>query len=128
MKPRDVFIVVWIVVQMALPFSYYLRSERAERYDERWSWRMFSDVRMVRCTAEFSVDGRDVNLSQEFHMAWDSLLKRARPQVVDAVTERLCTANPGKPVTMRLHCREPDGSRNVLDAGQDDRCGGLDGP
>lgn len=124
MRPRDAFIVAWVAAQMALPMSYYLRSERVERYDERFSWRMFSDIRMVKCKAEFAANGEPVQLSREFHVAWDSLVQRGRPQVMAAVTERLCSTRPGKRITLKMRCREPDASEVDLSTGDDDLCEG----
>ena len=122
MKPRDAFIVAWVCLQMALPLSYYFRTEKVERYDERFAWRMFSDVRMVKCKAEFFADGEPVTLSREFHMAWDSLIQRGRPQVMQAVTDRLCSTREGSEITLKMRCREPDRSVVVVSSGQDDLC------
>ncbi|MCO4745104.1 MAG: hypothetical protein KC912_09965 [Proteobacteria bacterium] len=122
MTPRNAFIVGWIVFQMAAPASYYLRTDRAERYDERFAWRMFSDVRMLRCQAEYRVDDDPVKLTQHFHTAWGSLLQRGRTQVVDGVGQRLCDDHPNSTVKLKLTCREPDRSIHVISDGLGDVC------
>ena len=130
---RNAIILTFLVTQMLFPFVYYVPGGRDSarlpgvspeiaEYDERFAWRMFSDIRMVRCQATYAVDGRTVELSQEFHSAWGSLLSRGRPDVVRRVGERLCER--GEPVTLVLVCRHPDKSIRTLSSGSVDICGG----
>ena len=53
------WIALFLVVQMAVPASYYLRKDR---HDERFSWRMFSTMRMAKCDPEVNVGGARVAL------------------------------------------------------------------
>lgn len=122
MRRRDIFIVVWVMGQILLPASYYLRTEREARYDERFAWRMFSDIRMLSCKAEFRRGGAEVSLSSEFHTAWSSLLKRGRMSVVDSVGTTLCERYPDEPVSLKMSCREPDKSVYVVSTGDTDLC------
>ncbi len=119
MDRRVVFIGLFLIVQLALPLSYYLGDDR---YDERFAWRMFSDVRMVRCRADYRIGGAPVRLLERFHVAWQTLVERGRRPVVDAVARRLCRDAGGAPVTLRLECREFDGSTRVLEDGARNLC------
>ena len=134
---RNAFIIGWIGTQMLLPLAYYVPGGRepsqlpgvdplTARFDERWAWRMFSDVRMLKCKAEYARAGRTIDLEREVHMAWGSLLPRGRPDVLDDVAERLCEA--GGPVTLKMVCRNPDGTFVTVSPGAEDVCGAFDGP
>jgi hypothetical protein len=105
---------------MLLPLSYY--TLRQDKYDERFSWRMFSDVRMLKCRASYTRGGDAVTLSQEFHMAWNTLVQRGRSDVLDAVSRELCQNARGKPVQLRLQCREADGTMNSVLDGKTNVC------
>ncbi|GEM_PF-1046314 len=128
---RDAFIATWLIVQIVLPLSYYVRAAtvptegegRADLYDERFTWRMFSPVRMLRCTPEYLVNGEGpVSLERHVHSAWISLLKRGRMDVVEAVSGYLC-AQPGtESVRLELRCREADGSRVTIVHGAREWC------
>jgi hypothetical protein len=52
---RNLFIVGWVGLQVALPLSYYLGDDR---FDERFAWRMFSPVRLSECRVKL-VDRTD---------------------------------------------------------------------
>lgn len=114
--------VAFLVLQLLLPLTYY--TVREDRFDERFSWRMFSDVRMVKCQAGFNRGGTGVTMSQEFHMAWNTLVQRGRGDVIDAVGQELCEGARGKPVKVRLECRMADGSKQLLEDGTRDLCSG----
>jgi len=90
-KWRNVFIIGWIGLQVALPLSYYLGDDR---FDERFAWRMFSPVRLSECRVKL-VDRTDgaanaVRPSAELHEVWSNLLSRARASVVRAYAKRWC--------------------------------------
>jgi hypothetical protein len=129
MKPpaRDVFLVVYLLLQVALPARYYLRVATAPAdavgvgYDERFAWRMFSPIRMLRCDTDYRAGGEEVKLSAEVHSAWTTLLQRGRPDVVDAVSAQLCEKHGG-PVTLKMRCRELGGGVVTVHDGSADVC------
>ena len=117
---RDTFIGIYLVVQVLLPLSYY--TVRESPYDARFSGRMFSDVRMLRCTASYTRDGAAVKLSQEFHMAWNTLVQRGRSDVIAAVSQEICGRAGQRTVRLELECREADGTRSLIFDGTEDIC------
>ena len=127
MDLRTPFIALFLLGQLIFPITYYLDADDAwERYDERFAWRMFSPIRMVRCDASFTVAGKQRPLMSHYHATWSTLSKRGRPDVLDGLVEHMC--EQGEPVTLRLRCREADGEQRVLEDGQEDLClrdGGL---
>lgn len=128
MDRRSIFIVVWIALQVAFPLSYYVGQQtRYDAYDERWAWRMFSPIRMVRCQSEFRVGGDAAPLGSIYHATWSTLAARGRPDVLRAIGDDLCRRNPGQGVTLTLVCREADGTRVQLEDGADDLCQGGGG-
>ncbi|MGE0548390.1 MAG: hypothetical protein AB7O24_25305 [Kofleriaceae bacterium] len=106
---RGRFIAVFFTAQLLLPLHYYL--VRSDKHDERFAWRMFSPMRMTTCTASLQIDGQPARLDAQFHEAWVSLVARGRGSVIDAIGQRLCERNPGKPVELIVNCnyidREP---------------------
>lgn len=122
MTRRNVFLVVYLLLQVALPLHYYLARQHhpLRVYDERFAWRMFSPERMVRCQAEFFRDGKEIKLSQEFHSTWISLSKRGRPDVVDRMAQQLCKKQGV--ITLDMSCREADGRKVTIESGQRDLC------
>lgn len=142
-RPRlvvSVFIALWLVAQVLLPFSYYLRSDF---WDERFAWRMFSDVSVLsgRCSVTVTemVEGsgatgsartaRVVPLDRTIHPAWTAHLRVGRQLVVERLLESRCRRDPlvGE-VRYRRACptdlaeRAPD-----LEARLDCRTGAIDG-
>ena len=88
---RNLFIVGWVGLQVALPLSYYLGDDR---FDERFAWRMFSPVRLSECRVKL-VDRTDgaatiIRPNAELHEVWGNLLSRARSPVVHAYAKRWC--------------------------------------
>jgi len=123
-RARNTFLAIFLTSQIALPLRYYLRAEApGSTYDERFAWRMFSPVRMIRCKAVYEHDGAPVELSEEIHSAWGTLLQRGRPHVVDAVSRHLCREK-GPTLTLELTCRELGDKRVQLEAGHIDLCTG----
>ena len=105
------FIVAFILLQLILPLQYYLG--RLDSHDERFAWRMFSPMRMVKCEVSMTVDGQPVPLTREFHQAWTEVAQRGRRVVVEQMGARLCKKNKSKPVIARLACK-PITSRHSL--------------
>ncbi|MCA9600519.1 MAG: hypothetical protein R3A78_08735 [Polyangiales bacterium] len=106
----NAFIAVVLALQVLVPLRYYVGSDP---YDERFSWRMFSTVRVARCsseTLETSATGeRTVNLSNSIHEAWIANLRRNRDRVARAVLRRRCDAEGVSSVRIHNRCTGPDG-------------------
>jgi hypothetical protein len=97
---------LYLLLQLAAPLDYYLSDD--DPSDERFSWRMFSAVHMMRCDLELRPgDGAPVDLESRFHGAWIELAQRGRRSVIEAMGRRVC--EQGQPVALRLHCRQLDG-------------------
>jgi hypothetical protein len=86
-----------VLVQVAVPASYYFRDDPD---DERFAWRMFSAVRLKRCTIEAyeSEDARGeslkrTDLARAVHASWQRSLERGRRPVI----ERFLAARCGRP-------------------------------
>jgi hypothetical protein len=81
-----------VAVQVAIPASYYLRSSDLE--DERFAWRMFSDVRLMRCRVRASVLGphgrTDLSLGRTLHSSWIHGLERGRRRVIERYLSSRC--------------------------------------
>lgn len=112
-----VLFVLYAGIMIALPLRYYLGDDP---YDERFAWRMFSDVRVAHCQtnveAHASADAPAVRIpyARSFHAAWPILAKRNRPAVVESMAGRLCEATEA-PHRVRFitRCRRP--GRDVED-------------
>jgi hypothetical protein len=82
-----------VALQVAIPMSYYLRSSDLD--DERFAWRMFSDVRVKRCRVRaFEVGERgrraEIVLGQTLHSSWIHSLERGRRRVVARFLDSRC--------------------------------------
>jgi hypothetical protein len=95
-------ILVVVLAQLVLPLHYYVF--RRDPHDERFAWRMFSPMRMAKCTPKVALDDQPLALGKEFHEAWIELAKRGRFVVIERMAERLCAKYPGKAVTIRIDC------------------------
>jgi len=112
---QNAFIAVFLGYQLVAPLDYYLGEQG---YDERFSWRMFSNVRMHECTLTLSdsvesggaVSEREIDAQRELHVAWFNILNRYRPAVVEKFLASRCE----KPdVTMAValrRCTDTDGT------------------
>ena len=100
-----------VLVQLAIPASYYWRGGSAD--DERFAWRMFSDVRFRRCEVhalELDAAGeRPLQLERALHASWIGLLRRGRPAVIEAFLRQRCASQRLRAVSLRRACREVDG-------------------
>ncbi|MCB9538904.1 MAG: hypothetical protein H6704_21940 [Myxococcales bacterium] len=110
---RNALIAGFVALQIALPLSYYLGDDP---YDERFAWRMFSPVRLARCTLQAfdETDGvrRPMRLGEDLHVVWINLMKRARRQVIDHWAFDWCAeqrAAGREPVLrVQLTCASPE--------------------
>ena len=110
-------ILVFVTSQLLLPLHYYINHR--DDHDERFAWRMFSPMRMTRCTVDITRDGNPVPLSQEFHEAWFDLAKRGRLRVLEEMGAHLCQQKRDSVVRILLHCKYIDREEPV-------RIGGFD--
>jgi hypothetical protein len=100
------FIAVFFVGQLLLPLHYYVL--RRDPHDERFAWRMFSPMRLARCTPAFLLDGKPLELAAEFHEAWIELAERGRFVVVEAMAAHVCDRNPKARLVVSLDCTYVD--------------------
>lgn len=102
---------VWALAMIAIPLRYYVGEDR---YDERFSWRMFSAVRVARCQVRVSEvrDGseRPIPLMEVLPAPWAALLERNRSAVIDGFLRWRCETREGvREVRFRNECRDPAG-------------------
>lgn len=99
-----------------MPLRYYAGGRGL---DERFSWRMFSSVRMLDCNVDIDehfedfgeVRQRDVNLKKEVQVAWIGLLERGRDLVIEKLMRRRCDEEGVVKVDYSLACVAPDGAK-----------------
>ena len=99
---RGRFIAVFLALQLAIPLRYYFRHR--DPHDERFAWRMFSPMRMSKCTAQVTKDDVPMNLGTEFHEAWTDLVERGRFIVIEAMGAELCSRYPKAAIRVSLEC------------------------
>ncbi len=106
---RNGLILAFLVLQLALPASYYLAGDTL---DERFAWRMFSPVRTVSCQVTLYDDSsgtpRRLQLLRETHVAWKRLLERGRRHILQGFARHWCAQVPGRRLTADVECRTPD--------------------
>jgi len=112
------FILAFLAIQLLLPLQYYF--VRHDPHDERFAWRMFSPMRMARCSTRFSVESQPVAVGTEFHEAWIEIAGRGRYAVLEGMAEKLCKEHPGKPVELSVDCTYLD--RPAAHIGHADMC------
>ena len=112
-KRHNLFIGVVLLLQIGMPLSYYV-SDRS--YDERFSWRMFSTLRLRDCKVEVrelprgATEPRRVSVERDVHIAWLRLLERMRTGVVDAYLDRRCHHSADvERVDFVCTCKDTDG-------------------
>ncbi len=115
---RGRFILAFLAIQLLLPLHYYLL--RHDPHDERFAWRMFSPMRMTKCSVSFAVDKQPVPLMATFHEAWIEVAKRGRYVVLEEMAHKLCVDNPGKSVDLSVDCTYLD--RPPVHFGHADMC------
>jgi hypothetical protein len=109
------FIFAFLAFQIAMPLRYYL-GDRG--YDERFSWRMFSTLRLQQCQMRVSERkgtppadaARDVKVQADVQVAWVSLLERVRMPVVEKYLARRCEKQDADEVSYTRSCTNTDGS------------------
>jgi hypothetical protein len=105
------FIALFLLYQVAMPLRYYLGG-RGD--DERFSWRMFSTVRLQRCQVRVREVAagqiREVDLSKAVQIAWIGMLERNRPQAVEKLLRRRCQEADVTAVRYLRNCQNTDGS------------------
>lgn len=112
---NNTLIVGFLALQIIGPLSYYLGGRGP---DERFSWRMFSTVRMHRCRVEVealdspddAAHARILHPRRDVQVAWVNMLTRYRPAVVDKYLARSCDREQVDRVRYRRSCRTSDGS------------------
>jgi hypothetical protein len=107
---KNALIVAFLALQIGLPLSYYL-SDNA--YDERFAWRMFSPIRLIKCdvTLYDESDGRRTALRpmREMHVVWRNLMRRGRVPIVQAFARKWCAEGADRKLTADMTCGPPDG-------------------
>ena len=111
-RPRVlIFLAVFLGLQALIPLRYYFGSDP---YDERFSWRMFSAVRVHQCriAATETIDDqrRPIDLNREIHRAWVTTLKRNRGSVVKKFLQARCGGDGVTDVVVTNDCTDPDGT------------------
>ncbi len=106
---RNGLIAGYLVLQIALPASYYFRDDPL---DERFAWRMFSPVRTVSCQTllydESNGRKRRLQLLREVHVAWKGLLERGREHILAGFARKWCGETPGRKLTADISCSTPE--------------------
>ncbi len=110
----NAFIALFLAYQVAMPLRYYIGGRGL---DERFSWRMFSSIRMLDCKVEVQEQVGDngepytrrLNLKKEVQIAWIGLLERGRQLVIEKLLRRRCDESGVLKVAYELSCVAPDG-------------------
>jgi hypothetical protein len=109
---ENAFIAGFLALQIAMPLSYYLGGRG---YDERFSWRMFSTLRLRDCTVRVLEQSREgappqpVALEQDVQASWVRLLERQRTAVIDKYLARRCRRGDVWQVEYVRTCQDTDG-------------------
>jgi hypothetical protein len=103
-----------VALQIAIPASYYLRD--ADHDDERFAWRMFSGVRLKRCTALVREHrgGKvaPVTLRGVLHSSWIHALERGRVRVIEQFLRSRCDRG-AESVLMERRCQSVERGRDL---------------
>jgi hypothetical protein len=107
----NVLIALVLAFHLFMPLRYYLGGGG---YDERFSWRMFSTLRMQTCKVKveetIADETRAVDLNKAFQVAWIGMLERYRRAVVDKLLARRCAQQDARSVRYEHRCVDTDGS------------------
>jgi hypothetical protein len=107
---------LWLLVaiQIAIPASYYLRD--ANRDDERFAWRMFSGIRLKRCTVAAREERQGeralVPLRGVLHSSWIHALERGRRRVIEQFMLDRCERG-AVTVTLERRCQSVQPGRRM---------------
>ncbi len=104
---------VWLfaLLHLLIPLRYYA----ARGYDERFAWRMFSQVRVQTCTLEAEqtlADGTlaSVPLERTLPAPWIALLRRNRQTVITRFLDWQCQHSEAREVMVTTRCVDADGA------------------
>lgn len=100
-----------LLAQALIPLRYYFGDDA---YDERFSWRMFSAIRMQACdiAASETTNGRThpVRLMETIHAGWVTTLRRNREPVMEEYLAWRCEHEGVERARLENRCRTPDGT------------------
>ena len=123
---KHLVVLAFLGIQLGLPSSYYPGDDI---YDERFAWRMFSPIRMVKCDVAFAETAnmeRPISLKREIGLPWINWMKRGHRRVMEGYAAHYCEAAEAEGATASLHsqvsCRLPDGEVDHLYSPQEDLC------
>lgn len=111
-------VVLLVAAQALIPLRYYTGDDP---FDERFSWRMFSAVRVNRCNLEAfdRTEGRQVPvpLMQEIHVGWITTIRRNREAVMERYLRWRCEEQEVEGARLQNVCISPEGNRvdTILD-------------
>lgn len=104
--------VALLAIQALVPLRYYLGDDR---FDERFSWRMFSAVRVYSCelTAFETRNGREQpkSLTSTIHVAWITTMRRNREAVMRRYLRWRCEQEGVEAARLVNRCTTPEGAR-----------------
>jgi hypothetical protein len=107
----NVFIAAFALLQLVIPLRYYLSEDQ---YDERFSWRMFSGVRMQDCVVQVMEHRGDaeteLDLDRLIHVSWQTTFKRNREAVIWKFLEERCEQEGVTKVRLVSRCERVDGT------------------
>lgn len=119
-------VLAFLGLQLGVPLSYYLGDDV---YDERFAWRMFSPIRMVKCEVRFSEDGdaaQAIPLGREVGETWINWMQRGHRRVIDGYARFHCAEERADGEAPRLYaevaCRLPDGAVDRLYSPREELC------
>lgn len=112
MRPTSYWLWLLVALQVAIPASYYLLRE--DRDDERFAWRMFSVIRLRRCTVrarELDARGGEhpIDLESALHASWVRSLERGRRAVARGFLARRCALSQAAVTELVRDCSSPAG-------------------
>lgn len=113
MEPmKTVLITAFLALNVAAPLSYYFGDDA---YDERFAWRMFSPVRLAKCSVELSDGATVIRPNRKTHQVWINLMRRARRSIFEGYARQYCAAEKAAGRTpqlfVKLRCDAPDMGR-----------------
>jgi hypothetical protein len=107
-----IFLAVFLGLQLVVPLRYYFGDDP---YDERFSWRMFSAVRVHQCQISVIETVSDqptaLDLNREIHRAWVTTMSRNRDSVVKSFLAARCARQGVSDVRVTNNCVAPGGTR-----------------
>lgn len=114
---RSALLVLFLLVQVALPARYYLGL--SSPFDPRFAWRMFSPLHLTRCGVEFSAHteaSRTIDPSDHIHSAAVYFMHLGRPHFAERFAATWCASRrrPDPDLRVELVCSEPAHLDRVL--------------